>query len=213
MHPRRTRFAAAVLTAAAAAAIVAPIARSDGDPASDYLLGQNLFLPFDAKIPAAQSRQLAQLVSNAGRAGFRIRVAIISTRYDLGSVTALYLKPQKYAEFLGTELTFVYRKPLLVVMPNGYGYSKGGKPLPRTALAGLPAPGQNGPKLVSGAITAVQRLAAASGIKVSAPPALDGNATNSDRIKIAAIILTVGALAGAWMLIRGLRRGRARREA
>jgi len=206
------RLVAAFLAAVTAVAIGVPVARADGDPASDYLLGQNLFLPFDAKIPATQSRQLSQLLTNAARAGFRIRVALISTRYDLGSVTVLYGKPQKYAEFLGAELFFAYRGRLLVVMPNGYGYSKGGKPLPLHGLAGLTPPGNSGTKLVAAAEIAVRKLAAAAEVKLALPHPSGGNQTASDRIKIIAIVLTAAALVGSWMLIRRLRTARARRQ-
>jgi hypothetical protein len=208
-----TSILAAALAAAAIAWITTPAAWADGDPASDYLLVQNAFLPFDAKIPPAKANQLTQLLANAAKAGFRIRVAVIKTRYDLGSVTVLYNKPHKYAEFLGSEIYFVYRDRLLVVMPNGYGYSKGGKPLPSGPLAGLSAPGQDATELVSSAITAVQRLAAASGVKLSIPRASGGHSTTSDRIKIIAIALTVGALAGSWVLIHRLRASRRRQAA
>ena len=37
-------------------AVVAPAARADGDPASDYLITRQMFLPFNAKIPESRSR-------------------------------------------------------------------------------------------------------------------------------------------------------------
>ena len=202
------RLAAAFLVAVTTLAIATPGARADGDPASDYLLGQNMFLPFDAKIPAAKSKQLAELLANADRAGFRIRVAIISTRYDLGSVTVLYRKPQKYAEFLGAEIFFAYRGRLLVVMPNGYGYSIGGKRAPGAALNGLASAGQNPARLVSGAVTAVQRLAAANGVRLGLPRPSSGGSTTRDRIIIVTIAVTSFALVGSWILVRRLRASR-----
>ena len=201
----RTRLVAASLAIAAIVALAPPVARADGDPASDYLLGQSVFLPFDAQIPAAKSTQLARLLANADRAGFRIRVAVIKTRYDLGSATVLYDKPQKYAEFLGAELYFAYRGRLLVVMPNGYGYSIGGKAAPLGALAGLAPPGPQGRELVSSAVTAVQRLAAEKGVRVHSPLPVSGGRTTRDRIIIVAIALTSFALVGSWMLFRRLR--------
>ena len=53
---------------------------------------------------------------------------MIGTRYDLGTAFSLYNKPQRTPQFLGLELSFQYRDRLLVVMPNGYGYSIDGKP-------------------------------------------------------------------------------------
>jgi hypothetical protein len=38
-----------------AACVVAGTARADRDPASDYLLGEKVFFPFDAKIPPAKN--------------------------------------------------------------------------------------------------------------------------------------------------------------
>ena len=199
---------ATALLVATIGAWAPPFAAADGDPASDYLLGQSVFLPFDAKIPAAKARQLTQLVANANRSGLRIRVAVIATRYDLGSVTALYLKPQKYAEFLGAEIFFAYRGPLLVVMANGYGYAKGGKPVARRALGGLAAPGPQATALLSAATTAVQRLAAANGIHIALPHSFGHSQTTHDRVIIIAIALTAIALVGAWMFVRRLRRPR-----
>ena len=115
--------ALALLLAAVVAAGAAQSARADGDPASDYLLGSKVFLPYDAKFPARQSTQLTALIAAANKAGFKIRVAVIFSNYDLGSVTALWRKPQTYAKFLGVELSFVYKQRLLVVMPNGFGFN------------------------------------------------------------------------------------------
>jgi hypothetical protein len=196
------------LTVAVIAAVAPQLAAADGDPASDYLLGQSVFLPFDAKIPSAKAKELTELVTAANHSGFRIRVAVIATRYDLGSVTALWLKPQKYAEFLGAEIYFVYRDRLLVAMANGYGYSKGGKPLPPGPLAKLPTPGPQATALVTSASTAVQRLAAASGVHLDLPHPSGNNQTTRDRIIIIAVALTAVALVGAWILLRRLRRAR-----
>src|SRR5205823_15053286 len=114
-------------------------ARANGDPASDYLLVQKLFLPFTAKIDRAKVKQLDAVLSAADRANFPIRVAVILSPADLGTAFSLYRKPQHYAEFLGLELAFVYRGRLLVVMPNGYGYSVKGDPDPKASktLKGL----------------------------------------------------------------------------
>ena len=52
--------------------------------------------------------------------------------------------------------------PLLVVMPNGFGLTRLGRPLPgEAALATLGSPANTG--LAGAAITAVRRLAAAAG--------------------------------------------------
>jgi hypothetical protein len=178
-----------LLAAMLAAAVCAvPAARADGDPASDYLLSQSTFVPFDANVPKAQAEQLNAIVADAKEKGFTIRVALISREFDLGAVPSLWRKPKTYARFLGQELFFVYKGRLLVVMPNGYGVSRAGKALPRAQRVAdeLPKPGA-GAALASAATRAVQRLAAQSGVRVEIPAAKAGDSSNSDRIVIAGI--------------------------
>ena len=79
------RTAALVVLAAALLACAAPSARADGDPASDYLLTQKVFFPFDVKAPKAKQQQLVALVDEANSKGFPIRVAVIGSSYDLGA--------------------------------------------------------------------------------------------------------------------------------
>ncbi|MGB8879815.1 MAG: hypothetical protein WCD11_26125, partial [Solirubrobacteraceae bacterium] len=98
-------------------------AAADGDPGSDVLVYQPLFLASDAGISVSEQVKLGGLLQDAQRAGFPIRVAIISSPSDLGAVTALWQKPQTYAHFLGIELSLTYIGRLLVVMPNGFGFN------------------------------------------------------------------------------------------
>jgi hypothetical protein len=178
---KRLAIAAALLLLAAPA-----VARANGDPASDYLLVQSIFLPFNAKVDPNTSNDLADTVRSANKNGFKIRVAVIGSRYDLGTAFSLYNKAQKYAEFLGLELSFQYRDGLLVVMPDGYGYSIDGKadPAGMKVVRGLPGPGKDATRQVQGATEAIRKLAAASGHPV---PAGGGGGSNTrDRITIAA---------------------------
>ena len=154
--------------AAALTFAMAPSARADGDPASDYLITQKVFFPYDLKVPPAKQQQLVALVDEANRAGFTLRVALISSSYDLGSITSLWQKPQTYARFLGAELKYVYKNRLLVVMPNGFGFNRPGRSAaPEYAvLAKIPVkPGPTG--LVDSSLAAVQALAKASGVTLS----------------------------------------------
>ena len=161
------RYPAALVVGVLALGLAAG-ARADGDPASDYLLSQKVFLPFDAPISATLSEQLTSLATDAARQGYPVRVALIASPTDLGSVTALWGKPQQYSRFLGSEVAFVYRGRLLIVMPKGIGFSWLRHSTPeRRALAGLQVqPGANG--LARTAITAVRRLAATRGIRLQA---------------------------------------------
>lgn len=117
------RALACLLACCLAAVAAAQSARADGDPASDYLLVQRVFVPYEGASASTQQHALTKAVAAANTAGFKIRVAVIFSSYDLGSVTSLWRKPQTYARFLGVELSFVYKQRLLVVMPNGFGFN------------------------------------------------------------------------------------------
>lgn len=184
-----------VLAAALLALLMVPAtARAHGDPAHDYLLGRSAFLPFDAKVDSRARGSLAATIRAAEKAKFRIKVAVIGSRYDLGTAFSLFNRPQKYAEFLGLELSPRYRGRLLVVMPNGYGLSIAG----RADSAGirvvrrLPPPGGNARRQVEGATNAIRKLAAASGHPL--PESRSGDSTARDRITIAAAALALAAL-------------------
>lgn len=190
---RRVAIVAALLLLGAPA-----VARANGDPASDYLLVQSTFLPFNAKVDPNASKKLADTVRAANQNGVKIKVAVIGSRYDLGTAFSLYNKAQKYAEFLGLELSFQYRDGLLVVMPNGYGYSVDGKPEPAGAkvVKALPGPGKDATKQVEGATEAIRKLAAASGHTLPAGGG-GGGSTTRDRITIAAGAVALAAVLAA----------------
>jgi hypothetical protein len=153
---------AVALAAASAALLAAPPARADGDPASDVLPAADVFLPIPAP-SKAESALLRSLVGGANSGGNRLKVAVVASRYDLGSVPSLYGRPGAYARFLGTELGMFYSGVLLVVMPSGFGLAQGGGPAPaaEAALDGLAAPGRGADALAAAAGVAVQRLVAA----------------------------------------------------
>ena len=197
--------AALALVAAALTFAMAPSARADGDPASDYLITQKVFFPYDLKVPPAQQQQLVALVDEANRAGFTLRVALISSSYDLGSITSLWQKPQTYARFLGAELKYVYKNRLLVVMPNGFGFNRPGRSAaPEYAvLAKIPVkPGPTG--LIDSSLAAVQALAKASGVTLSGTTSARPSSRNHDRLII--VIAALAALAVAVVLRLVLRR-------
>jgi hypothetical protein len=195
--------------ATVAASVVAPSARADGDPASDYLLVQKVFFPFDVKFPSKQKSQFTAYVDAANRAGFKIRVAIIGGSYDMGSITSLYGRPRTYARFLGEELSFVYNKRLLVVMPAGLGFNWPKHPTAPSYAVLRRIPVQSGGNgLLSTAQTAVQRLAAAAGVRVAVPKNVSSGSSNSHgRVVIIAATVVVLLLAGLTRL--ALRRRRA----
>jgi hypothetical protein len=178
-------------------------ALADGDPASDFLISQRVFLPYGKQPDADAVKELQAIVDEANVRGFKIRVAVIAQPADLGTVFQLFKMPEKYARFLGQELVFVYRDGLLIAMPNGFGYARGGAADPKLAraLSGLPAPGNDPTKLVEGASDAVLRLSAAAGHPFPRPK-VSGGSENRDRIVIAAVAAITLALVGLGALVR-----------
>jgi hypothetical protein len=179
------------LLAALAALLAAPAARADGDPASDYLIGQKVFFPYDLKLSPAVQQQIVALVDEANRAGFTIRVAMVWSSYDLGSITGLWRRPRTYARFLGAELKYIYRNRLLIVMPSGFGFNRPGHPVTKeyATLSKIAIrPGPTG--FADATRTAVERLAAASGVKLTGTVTAQGNSQNRDRL-----IIVAGAIA------------------
>jgi hypothetical protein len=204
-------LALALLAMLALAGAWAPTsAKADGDPASDVLATQSLFLPQDAAVPPAQQAQLAALLREAARSGYPIRVALIASATDLGSVTALWNQPQNYAQFLGQELGLVYHGPLLVVMPSGFGlYHVHLISTAEHALASRPNPRSG---IGAAAITGIRKLAAAAGHPL-APPAVTSNPGATAGSPIPGIVFAIGAILIALAWIASLRARPLRRPA
>jgi hypothetical protein len=145
-------------------AVAPAVARADGDPASDVLVTQQLFLPWDARVPTAEQARLQGMLQAAADRGYQIRVALIASASDLGSVTELWRQPQNYAEFLGQELSLLYHGRVLVVMPDGIGlYRAGGLLAAERAALGRTAPPTATTGLATAASDVVGTLAAAAG--------------------------------------------------
>jgi hypothetical protein len=185
--------------------VAAGTARGDGDPASDYLLGTQVFIPFDLKLSKPQQQELISFVRDANASGYTIRVALIGSLYDMGAVTSLWRKPQQYAKFLAAELQFVYKNRLLVVMPNGFGFNWHKHPSTKeyAVLAKIPI-GKGAPGLLAAGKTAVQRLAAASGVTIKQTGGGGGRSMARDRLVI--ILGAVGVVALAILLRLALRK-------
>ena len=156
------RALAALVAVAAVATGAAHAARADGDPASDYLLLQNVYFPMQAPSAGAESA-LEQAVDAVYAHGDRVKVALVYSAQDLGAIPSLYGKPSDYARFLGTELGLWYVGPLLVVMPAGYGIYDGGRSVApeQQVLADLPLAESSSEQLTRSATGALQRLEAA----------------------------------------------------
>jgi hypothetical protein len=201
-----------VLAGALAAVLALPaVALADGDPASDFLITQTVFLPYGQQPDSGAVKQLQAIVREANERGFKIRVAVIAQPSDLGTVFSLFKQPERYARFLGQELVFVYRGGLLIAMPNGYGFARGGAADPKLAavLKRLPPPGNDPTRLVRGAGDAVLKLSAAAGHPFPRPKPDAGGSETRDRIVIACAAAIVVALVALVALLRRGRRARA----
>jgi hypothetical protein len=158
-----------------------------------------VFVPQDARVAGDQQAQLDGLLAAARRSGYDLHLAVIASASDLGSVGSLWRAPGAYARFLGQELALAVHGPVLVVMPNGYGYIRaaGAAVGDSGALAGLPAPGD---ALGAGTIAAVRHVAEAAGhplplLAVTAHPGARGSGAG-----LAWAVFAAGwlAVAAAW---------------
>jgi hypothetical protein len=111
---------------AGAALVLAAGARGDGDPASDVLYLKTVYFPYPP--PSANATNaLRRAVAAVYAHRYRVKVAVIASESDLGSVPELFNKPDAYARFLGSEIRSFYIGPLLIVMRAGFGIYDGGR--------------------------------------------------------------------------------------
>ncbi len=179
-------------------------ARGDADPASDVLLAQSAFYPYQPAVSHSLEAALNGLLRSAERAGFPLKVAVIGSREDLGAIPNFFGHPESYARFLDKEISFNNQPPLLVVMPAGFGVVAAGN---IAVLAGLEVDTRHGSDgLVRSAIEAVVLLARATGRSLKQPSISStgsgggGPPTFVFFVIPAGLLLAIGAI--------GLRRGR-----
>jgi hypothetical protein len=196
----------ALVLAAAAVLVVVPFARANGDPASDVLITNQVYIGPEVSLSQSDRDALTHTVAAANERGYPIRVALIPFTADLGTAVSLWGHPQDYAKFLGSELAFVYTKPLLITMPSGFGIYHRNRPVAKEqrVLARVP-PGKTPTAVAQSTTKAVRALAAANGVALPAYSA--GGSDWRDRATIAALGLAVVALIAA-LAVRRLRRGR-----
>jgi hypothetical protein len=176
-------------------------ARGDGDPASDTLIAQSVFYPYSTFVPSAARGTLDAVVAAAARSGVAVKVALIAHPSDLGSITALYGKPQQYATFLHTEISYSHAVRLLVVMPSGDGTAGIPAPLARAVAALAPAGSSTGTALVGAALRAIRRLTA--GARTGAVgPAVATDTHQGRTVLLLGLILAAVLVSGAIVLLR-----------
>jgi hypothetical protein len=175
-------------------ALVSPAsAGANGDPASDVLLTEQVFYPFEAPISDSAKKELSETVAEANKRGYPVRVALIAFTGDLGTAVSLWKKPQPYAKFLGSEIAFVYPKRLLVVMPSGFGVYNGKQSVAKEqrALRNL-TPGKTPTPLTESAAEAVRAMAASEGITLPKVSSGGGSETRDRLILGGALLVAVG---------------------
>jgi hypothetical protein len=159
----------------------ASAALADADPASDVLLAQNAFFPYQPPVSSQLEAAMNKSLEAASRAGLPLKVAIIGSPEDLGAVPEFFGHPQSYATFLEREITFNHPQPLLVVMGAGYGLAATG---PASALSALPVDAKHGSYgLTRSAILAVVALARANGHPISVP-AIPASSTSHGSLSV-----------------------------
>ena len=185
--------------AIAVALLLPAAALADADPASDVLLAQSVFYPYDPAVSANLQSALNATTAAARRARFPIKIALIAAPQDLGAILDLFNKPQTYADFLYRELGAFASEhpPLLIVMPDGYGV-QGMSSAARAAAASVPKPvGNSSDDLARAAITAVGKLAAAAGhpIKIEGVPQATSTSGGHVSTVVTVVIFTLIAVA------------------
>jgi hypothetical protein len=190
---RQTRASShtCVLTARALAAVICtlaliltaplglpmPAARADGDPASDVLLAQNAFYPYQPPVSSGMETAMNKVLSNAAHVGLSLKVAIIGSPEDLGADPRFFGYPAQYAHYLDREISFNNIQPLLVVMPAGFATVAAG---PATALEGLSVDSKQASYgLTRSAVLAVVALVRAHGHPIAMPSIPPDSSTSS----------------------------------
>jgi hypothetical protein len=158
---RRSALLLLITLAALVYLVAPPLARADGDPASDVLLGQNVFFPY-AQPSRKVEDELYSVTNAAQRAGFPLRIALIQSKIDLGAIPQYFGRPEIYARYLSYEIGTAVSGQVLVVMANGFGRAINYHPLSLASLAGIHI-GKGSDGLGIAAVAAAERLAAAAG--------------------------------------------------
>jgi hypothetical protein len=171
---------------------------ADADPASDVLLGEDVFYPYNPPVSSRLQAELNQVTAAAHRSHFPLKVALIATPVDLGAIPSFFGKPKQYAAFLDQEISFEARVPLLVVMPNGYGDAELNRAAQAIVGSLAPPSGHTSNALAGAAIAAVRKLAAAAG-----HPVASGSSSGTSSSAGGGVVLPLVILAALCVLVAG----------
>jgi hypothetical protein len=176
------------------------IALANGDPASDILLQEKVYFPVQ-RVSAPVAKRLQGVVREANAKGYPIRVALIEDANDLGTVPDLLNQPQKYADFLGPEIRFVYKGDLLVVMRDGLGLATTDEtPPPAKVIEGMQVEAGGSPDgLAQTAEEAVSNLSAAAGHPLNSTAKKGGSGGAVIAVVVAVLLLGLGVVGALWL--------------
>jgi hypothetical protein len=196
------------LAVAAILAQTAGIALGDGDPASDVLLQQDVFLPYQPQVCKQVKTALETATRRSSAAGYPVKVAVIGSVSDLGSVPQFFGRPAEYADFLGQELssfsTHIQKRvagvPLLVAMPGGFALTHADPPAKDVAKQ-IKVPSDADPNtLARAAVKAVPEIATAAGHRVQPVKVESGCSQKHSTVLLFAIPILLLLVAG--LLVR-----------
>jgi hypothetical protein len=166
MRPLRVLLAVVTVLLAIPAGALA-----HGDPTTHYLESSDFYPGFSVKRASQASElKLMGLLEAAKKAGYPMKVSLLGDESDVADRPQMLKHPQKYANFVATELKRSSVKlvgPVIVISPSGIGIAgPGAEKLEIT-------PGDDGEHFVSAASTAIRQLARDAGhpLPATVPPA------------------------------------------
>lgn len=190
-----------LIVAAALSLAVAPAAHANGDPPSDVLPFDDVYLPADPPSQRAAD-SIRRTVRRAREAGYPIKVAVIHAEVDLGPYASAFGRPQQYADYLVTELprhtSDAVGARILVVTPAGAGiagvdFNSGERRAARTVRVTTDAtPDQ----MVGAAQRTVERMADAAGKPIGGSGSGGGPGGGAIAAILVGFLVLAAALAG-----------------
>jgi hypothetical protein len=166
----------AVVLSSALGGGAAGVAEADVDPASDVLLLQDFFVPYQPQVCSEVKGALGEATKRSRAAGYPLKLALIASPSDLGGVPQFFGNPNPYAKFLGHELELaghgvsrpVRILPVVVVMPQGFGLYHT-DPRVAKAVSSVEVPNRGDPTALAGAaLRALPKITAAAGHPIAA---------------------------------------------
>jgi hypothetical protein len=134
------------------------------------LLLQSVYYPYQPPVSDKLRRTLDRVVAASQKAGYPVKVALVESQVDLGAIPQLFGRPAEYAPFLGREIAFKSKAPLLVIMPAGIATNNVSAKA-QQAIQGIKIDAsKQSDGLVAAAIEAIPKMATASGHPVAAVP-------------------------------------------